>query len=85
MLKKNQMPKWYLEFSPSQNCFHIDTMENIQEDNLNNLMRGVHPGYVIIAGPSPHKNLSNLASLLKEKYPEVFVSPEELIEAKFHE
>jgi len=43
--------KWYVEFSLNQNCFHIDTMEGIQEANLHLCKRNISNGYVIIAGP----------------------------------
>jgi len=43
--------EYYVEFSLEQNCFHIDTLENIKATNLELCERGICNGYVVIAGP----------------------------------
>ncbi len=45
------MEKYYAEFSVIQNCFHVDTLENIKKYNLSLCKKGISNGYVIIGGP----------------------------------
>lgn len=56
--------EYYVEFSLEQNCFHIDTMEQIQKSNLDLCKRGMNNGYVIIAGPVDFKS----AHILCQEY-----------------
>ena len=45
---------WYLEYSPEQKCFHVDTMDRIIENNVYGCLRGDPADYYIISGPHPH-------------------------------
>lgn len=69
--RKENGLKYYVEFSIEQNCFHIDTMENIQESNRELLRRGINNGYVVIAGPmtanDAHSFCSSMQHLKKGK------------------
>lgn len=53
MIEKKE---YYVELSLAQNCFHIDTMDNIQKNNLDLCSRGLCNGYVIIYGPALHSD-----------------------------
>ena len=55
---------YYVEFSVDQNCFHIDTLDNIKANNLDLCNRGISNGYVIIAGPTDF----NSAHILCQEY-----------------
>ena len=40
---------WMCEFSPTQGCFHVDTLEKILETNRQTVARGEAPGFVPLA------------------------------------
>jgi hypothetical protein len=50
-------PVWFLEWSPDQKCFHVDSLNAILNSNrwiAKNKSPGKAPGYIIIAGPMLH-------------------------------
>ena len=49
------LPVWFLEFSPDQNNFHVDSLNRILMHNRNACKSGKSPGYLIIAGPMTHE------------------------------
>lgn len=50
---------WFLEYSTTQKCFHVDDLENILLTNRDTSRRGICLGYVIIDGPMLYKDLFN--------------------------
>jgi len=50
------IPIWYLEYSPSQKCFHVDSIDQILQNNRDAAMSGRRTDWIIIAGPTDHDN-----------------------------
>ena len=64
------MDNYYLEYSPIQKSFHIDTMERIQTTNRDTLVRGVakETGYIIIAGPDTMENILTASTMFEAEF-----------------
>ena len=45
---------WFLEYSPKQKCFHVDSIDRILAHNRDGCLRGNPADYFIIDGPYDH-------------------------------
>ena len=58
---------YYLEYSPIQKCYNIDTIDRIIQGNMEKIARDIHNGYVII-GCGTYEDMQNLSDDFKAKW-----------------
>lgn len=62
------LKEYYVEYSPIQNCFHIDTMDRIIKATHKLLERKIINGYMIIAGPFVIEQAEDFINKNRTKY-----------------
>ncbi len=59
--------KWSVEYSISQDCFHVDDLDNVMQKNLRRVFEGVDADYKIIAIFDTQDDACEYASNLRKK------------------
>lgn len=67
MIQKEHKEMWTVEFSESQQAFHVDTLDRILEKNLTRFYhpRG-HNDWVMLMITNSHENAHKICAILKE-------------------
>lgn len=60
------MDIWVVEYSPSQNCFHVDTLDRVLETNRRTVKDGNAPGYVPLQIFLTSEDAHDFAQIWKE-------------------
>lgn len=58
--------EYYLEYSGIQQCFHLGTLDDIKETNINLMKRAICNGYTIIGGPGTMKEMLDLSQHIEK-------------------
>jgi len=58
---------WTCEYSPTQGCFHIDTLQKVLEINRVAILRGANSGYVLLGLFETQRQAGDFAKQMEEE------------------
>jgi hypothetical protein len=69
---KAAMKLWVVEWSPVQRCFHVEQLGKVIKTNIETVVAGMIPGYIIVGLYETHDLAAAASNEVREKFPELF-------------